>query len=100
MCAAAALQDGRHAEPEGSAEAERLDDKTRPKGCVLHHPNTPRPPAVPVEEQSFQFTCLPFGLSSAPWIFTKILKPVTALLREHGVRLIIYIDDILIMSES
>ena len=53
-----------------------------------------------VEEQSFQFTCLPFGLSSAPWIFTKILKPVAALLREHGVRLIVYIDDMLIMSES
>ena len=53
-----------------------------------------------VEEQSFQFTCLPFGLSSAPWIFIKILKPVAALLREHGVRLIVYIDDMLIMSES
>lgn len=53
-----------------------------------------------MEEQSFQFTCLPFSLSSAQWILTKILKPVAALLKEHGVRLIIYIDDILIMSES
>ena len=50
--------------------------------------------------QSYQFTCLPFGLSSTPRIFTKILKPVTALLREHGVRLIVYIDDILIMAEA
>ncbi len=53
-----------------------------------------------VDGQNYQFTCLPFGLSSAPWIFTKILKPVTALLREHGVRLVAYIDDFLIMAES
>ena len=32
------------------------------------------------------FTCLPFGLTSAPRIFTKLLKPVTAFLRERGVR--------------
>lgn len=53
-----------------------------------------------VENQCYQFTCLPFGLSSAPWIFTKILKAVAALLREHGVRLVVYIDDILLMAES
>ena len=48
----------------------------------------------------YQFTCLPFGLSSAPWVFTKTLKPVTTLLRELGVRLVIYIDDILVIAES
>ena len=29
----------------------------------------------------YQFTCLPFGLSCAPWVFTKTLKPVAAMLR-------------------
>ncbi len=53
-----------------------------------------------VRGRSFEFNCLPFGLSSAPWVFTKTLKPVTALLREPGIRLVIYIDDILIMAES
>ena len=48
----------------------------------------------------YQFQCLPFGLSSAPWVFTKTLKPALALLREMGVRLIAYIDDILILAES
>ena len=33
----------------------------------------------------YQFQCLPFGLSSAPWVFTKTLKPALALLREMGV---------------
>ena len=46
----------------------------------------------------YQFTCLPFGLSSALWVFTKTLKPVLALLREMGMRLVAYIDDILILG--
>ena len=33
-------------------------------------------------------------------MFTKTLKPVLAVLRERGVRLIAYIDDILILAES
>ena len=48
----------------------------------------------------FQFTCLPFGLSSAPWVFTKVLKPIAALARELGWRIVVYIDDILLMAET
>ena len=48
----------------------------------------------------YQFTCLPFGLSVAPWVFTKTLRPLAAVLRELGIRLITYIDDILIMAGS
>jgi len=51
-------------------------------------------------EKAYQFTCLPFGLSSAPWVFTKTLKPALALLRQKGVRLIAYMDDILLLAES
>ncbi len=39
-----------------------------------------------------------FGLSSAPWGFTKILKPVVAFLRKNGIKFIFYLDDILIIS--
>ena len=48
----------------------------------------------------YQFNCLPFGLSCAPWVFTKITKAATAVLREMGIRLIVYIDDMLVMAES
>ena len=50
--------------------------------------------------QTYQFNCLPFGLSCAPWVFTKITKAVAAVLREMGVRIIMYIDDMLIMADS
>ena len=50
--------------------------------------------------KTYQFTCLPFGLTSAPWVFTKTVKPIAALKRELGFRLVIYIDDILLMAES
>lgn len=45
------------------------------------------------KNQLFQFTCLPNGLSSAPRIFTKILKPVYATLRSQGQENVGYIDD-------
>jgi hypothetical protein len=48
----------------------------------------------------YQFNCLPFGLSSAPWAFTKLLKPLVAFFRERGIRLVIYLDDILILGSS
>ena len=38
----------------------------------------------------YEFQYLPFGLSSAPRVFTKLLKPVTALLRQRGLHLILY----------
>lgn len=49
--------------------------------------------------QVFEFTALPFGLASAPWCFTKILHPVVEVLRSQGFRLIVYLDDILLMAQ-
>ena len=52
------------------------------------------------KETLLKFACLPFGLATAPRVFTKLMKPVVAMLRQRGVRLIIYLDDMLIMAES
>ena len=52
------------------------------------------------EERVYEFQCLPFGLSSAPRVFTKLLKPVMALLRQRGLRSMIFLDDMLLMAES
>lgn len=43
---------------------------------------------------------MPFGLSPAPCLFTKILKPAVGVLRQSGMRLVIYLDDIIILNES
>lgn len=43
--------------------------------------------------KAYQFSCLPFGLSS-PWVYTKITRPIMTTLRTMGLRTIMYIDDI------
>lgn len=40
--------------------------------------------------QYFEFLCLPFGLNVAPYIFTKILKPIVTYLRKQGYSSVIY----------
>ena len=48
----------------------------------------------------YQFTCLFFGLSSSGRIFTKAMRPVIVFLRAMGIRLLIFLDHILIMTSS
>lgn len=43
---------------------------------------------------------LPFGLSAAPRVFTKVLKPALAALRAAGIRLVAYLDDFLTIRRS
>ena len=44
--------------------------------------------------QVYQWNVLPFGLSTAPRVFTKVLAPIMAWLRRHFVSIYPYIDDI------
>ena len=41
----------------------------------------------------FQFAVLPFGLSSAPYLFTKLSKPVVTSWRCKGIPMVIFLDD-------
>ena len=50
--------------------------------------------------QAYQFQALPFGLCTAPRVFTKLLKPVITFLRTRNIRLLIYLDDILIVGSD
>jgi hypothetical protein len=52
------------------------------------------------QDKIYEFQCLPFGLSSAPRAFTRLLKPVVAVLRSSGIRIVIYLDDLLIMHQD
>ncbi|KAJ8914276.1 hypothetical protein NQ315_011010 [Exocentrus adspersus] len=48
----------------------------------------------------YEFTCLPFGLSTAPFVFTKLFKPVITQLRSLGLSSVIYLDDMLILGKN
>ena len=48
----------------------------------------------------YQFLCLCFGLALAPYVFTKLLKIPMALLRRIGIRMVIYLDDMLIIGRT
>ena len=48
----------------------------------------------------YQFNCLPFGICTAPYQFTKITKPLVQFLRGQGFMSVIYLDDILLISKS
>ena len=52
------------------------------------------------EEELYQFTVLPNGLACAPRIFTKVLNPVFAQLRELGHECFQYIDDSFVVADS
>lgn len=50
--------------------------------------------------QIFEFQCLPFGLCTSPYVFTKLLKPVLNFLRERGWLSTAYLDDTLCIGKS
>lgn len=51
-------------------------------------------------ESYYEFVAFPFELSSTPWAFTKLLRVVVTYLRKNGLRLVIFLDDILIAANS
>ena len=51
-------------------------------------------------DQTYKFTCLPFGYSLAPTVFTKVLKSVISYLRANGYKIVIFLDDILLIGSS
>ncbi|KAG6921640.1 hypothetical protein G0U57_006119, partial [Chelydra serpentina] len=53
-----------------------------------------------VGQDHYQFTVLPFGLSTAPRVFTKCMAVVAAFLRRRGVQLFPYLDDWLLKGNS
>ena len=46
----------------------------------------------------FEFTALPFGLSTSPQVLTRIAKMVAAFLHRNGVQVYQYLDDWLIVG--
>src|ERR1700747_1055290 len=49
--------------------------------------------------KQFQCQVLPFGLSLAPYVFMKIVKPVLKWAHHKGIRMLAYLDDLLIVAK-
>ena len=64
------------------------------------HPNSRKYLRFCHRSQVFQFTSLPFGLATAPQVFTMIVKEVQLMALSRGLRLHQYLDDWLIRSQS
>lgn len=52
------------------------------------------------EGSLYEFNVLPFGLSTAPYAFTKLMKPVISHLRKSGYLSVIYLDDFLLLGRT
>ena len=73
----------------------------RPVGRLPPHPHPSKLKEVSkILPQVFQFTSLPFGLATAPQVFTMVVKEVKLMALSRGLRLHQYLDDWLIRSQS
>ena len=73
------------------------------KDAYLHIPVRPMDQAFlcfSYQQQLFRFVAMPFGLSTAPRIFTRVTKTLAAFLRRKGIRIFMYIDDWLVVADS
>ena len=64
------------------------------------HPSSRKYLRFCYKAQVFQFTSLPFGLATAPQVFTMIVKEVKLMALSRGLRIHQYLDDWLIRSQS
>ena len=49
---------------------------------------------------TYRYTALPFGLSTSPFCFTKVTKPIVQYLRSQSVRVVFYLDDVLLLAQT
>ena len=64
------------------------------------HPSYRKFLRFPIEGELFQFRALPFGISTAPWLFTKVVLEVKKIVHRWGIQLFQYLDDWLIQASS
>ena len=62
------------------------------------HPRSRKYLRITHQGQVYQFKALPFGVSSAPWLFTKIFSQLAVMLRSRKISIHLYLDDWLLKS--
>lgn len=67
---------------------------------ILAHQQSRKFFRISFENNIYEFTCLPFGLWTAPYVFTKLMKPVMSFFRQRGISCVIYLDDLIVFSKT
>ena len=64
------------------------------------HPSSRKLLRFTLEGTVYQFRALCFGLSTAPQVFTRVFAAVSAWAHSHGIQLLRYLDDWLVLASS
>lgn len=75
-------------------------DLTDAYHAIALHPDFMRFMTFIFQNVYYQFTCLPQGLTSAPRIFTKIMRVVLTYFRSFSIRIAAWLDDFLVAASS
>lgn len=67
---------------------------------VPMHPESRQYLSFHYQGKIYRYTSLPFGLSVAPRIFSKLMRYAIEPLRKKGIRLVYYLDDICVLARS
>ena len=95
------VQNGNTRVHQGLSDSRGMGVVDRPIRRLPSHPHPPKLKEVAkVLPQVFQFTSLPFGLATAPQVFTMIVQEVKLMALTRGIRLHQYLDDWLIRAQS
>ena len=97
------VQNGNTRVHQGLSDSRGMGVVDRLIRCLPSHPHPPKLKEVPTfchRSQVFQFTSLPFGLATAPQVFTMLVKEVKLMALARGIRLHQYLDDWLIRAQS
>ena len=73
------------------------------KGAYLHVPFIPNHRKYlrfASRGNHYQWKVLPFEVSIAPWLFTRLTAPTVGLLHQRGIRFHVYMDDCIILSQD
>ena len=98
----ATLQDGGHWNLTRPDTAQGLDSESGSEGCILHYSNSPISPTIS-KVYGRQGSMPVYLCSIRPLVWPmefQVMKLVMTVVKSQGIRIIIYIDDILILESN
>ncbi len=64
---------------------------------VALHPLSRRFVGFQWKDVYYQYNCLPFGLSTSPWVFSKLIRELVMYWRGKGINILLYLDDLIFL---